>query len=131
MEQQDCAILKQSDDMLNKDFSQMNFHPKIVLIYALLSLKMSRVEFARFLIQKLKFCRLFARLTPVFLLKKRPSFAHRFTKASPSEEFFTRAKICTIDCGFFCVLQIFRQNVEQFMVSKNFYNLLCNFLEKK
>ena len=33
--------------------------------------------------------KLFARLMPVFLLKKRPSFARLFTKMSPSEELVT------------------------------------------
>ena len=42
-----------------------------------------------FLIHNLNFARLFARLTPVFLLKKRPSFARLFTKMSPSEELVT------------------------------------------
>ena len=90
MQQQDCAILKQSDDMLNKDFSQMNFHPKIVLIYALLSLQRRQSNLRAFLIQNLNFARIFALLTPVFLLKKkRPYFARLLQKMSPSEEFAT------------------------------------------
>ena len=42
-----------------------------------------------FVVENLNFARLFARLTPVFLLKKRPSFARLFTKMSPSEELVT------------------------------------------
>ena len=72
--------------MLNKDFSQMNFHPKIVLIYALLSLQRRESNLRAFLIQNLNFARLFARLTPVFLLKKS---ARLLQKMSPSEEFAT------------------------------------------
>ena len=53
---------------------------------------MLRVEFTRFLIHNLNFARLFARPTPVFLLKKRPSFARLFTKMSPSEELVTLVK---------------------------------------
>ena len=63
--------------------------PKIVLIYALLLLKCRESNFRVFLIHNLNFARLFARLTPVFLLKKRPSFARLFTKMSPSEELVT------------------------------------------
>ena len=36
----------------------------------------------------------FARLTPVFLPKKRPSFARLFTKMSPSEEVVT---LCLVE----------------------------------
>ena len=36
--------------------------------------------------ENLNFARLFACLTPVFLLKKRPPFAHLFVKMSASEE---------------------------------------------
>ena len=60
--------------------------PKIVLIYALLLLKCRESNLRAFLIHNLNFARLFARLTPVFLLNKRPSFARLFTKMSPSEE---------------------------------------------
>ena len=63
--------------------------PKIVLIYALLLLKCRESYLRAFLIHNLNFARLFARLTPVFLLKKRPSFARLFTKMSPSEELVT------------------------------------------
>ena len=63
--------------------------PKIVLIYALLLLKCRESYLRAFLIHNLNFARLFARLTPVFLLKKRPSFARLFTKMSPSEEVVT------------------------------------------
>ena len=47
----------------------MNFHPKIVLIYALLSLKRRESNLRAFLIQKLEFC-------PSF----RPSNARIFAK---------------------------------------------------
>ena len=57
-----------------------------MLIYALLLLKYREAYLRAFLIHDLNFARLFARLTPVFLLKKRPSFARLFTKMSPSEE---------------------------------------------
>jgi hypothetical protein len=57
--------------MLNKDFSQMNLHPKIVLIYALLSLKRRESNLRAFLLQKLEFC-------PSF----RPSNACIFAKKS-------------------------------------------------
>ena len=50
---------------------------------------MSRIGLCAFLIHDLNFARLFARLTPVFLLKRRPSFARLFTKMSPSEELVT------------------------------------------
>ena len=63
--------------------------PKIVLIYAVLLLKCRESNLRAFLIHNLNFARLFARLTPVFLLKKRPSFARLFTKMSPSEELVT------------------------------------------
>jgi len=69
--------------MLNENFSQMNFHPKIVLIYALLSLQRRESNLRAFLIQNLNFARLFARLTPVFLLKKAPVFRPSFTKNEP------------------------------------------------
>ena len=59
-----------SNDMLNKKFPQMNFHPNIVMIYALLSLKCRESNLRAFLYKNLNFARLFARLTPVFLLKK-------------------------------------------------------------
>ena len=39
-----------------------------------------------FFFDNLNFARLFACLTPVFLLKKRPPFAHLFVKMSASEE---------------------------------------------
>ena len=38
------------------------------------------------LLENLNFARLFACLTPVFLLEKRPPFAHLFVKMSTSEE---------------------------------------------
>ena len=60
-----------------------------MLIYALLLLKCRESYLRAFLIHNLNFARLFARLTPVFLLKKRPSFARLFTKMSPSEELVT------------------------------------------
>merc|ERR1719239_689815 len=63
--------------------------PKIVLIYALLLLKCRESYLCAFLIHNFNFARLFARLTPVFLLKKPPSFARLFTKMSPSEELVT------------------------------------------
>ena len=37
-------------------------------------------------VENLNFARLFACLTPVFLLKKHPPFAHLFVKMSESEE---------------------------------------------
>ena len=70
-----------SNDMLNKKFPQMNFHPNIVMIYALLSLKCRESNLRAFLILKLEFCpsfrpsnaRIFAkksaRLSPVFYQK--------------------------------------------------------------
>ena len=64
----------------------MDFHPKIVLIYALLSLQRRESNLRAFLIQNFNFARLFARLTPVFLLNKAPVF---YKKMSPSEEFAT------------------------------------------
>jgi len=64
-----------------------------VLIYALLLLKYREAYLRAFLIHDLNFARLFARLTPVFLLKKRPSFARLFTKMSPSEELVTLPNI--------------------------------------
>ena len=67
--------------------------PKIVLIYAVLLLKCRMSNLRAFLIHSLNFARLFARLTPVFLLKKRPSFARLFTKRSPSEELVTLHQI--------------------------------------
>ena len=42
--------------------------------------------FIHFFLENLNFARLFACLTPVFLLKKRPPFAHLFVKMSASEE---------------------------------------------
>ena len=67
--------------------------PKIVLIYALLLLKCRESNLRAFLIHNLNFARLCARLTPVFLLKKRPYFARLFTKMSPSEELVTLQRI--------------------------------------
>ena len=70
--------MKQSDDMLNKDFSQMNFHLKIVLIYALLLLKCRESNLSAFLIQKLEFClsnaRIFVKKVPV----SRPSVVEKY-----------------------------------------------------
>ena len=63
-----------------------------MLIYALLLLKCRKSNLRAFLIHNLNFARLFARLTPVFLLKKRPSVARPFTKMSPSEEVVTLGK---------------------------------------
>ena len=68
-----------------------------MLIYALLLLKCRESNLRAFLIHNLNFARLFARLTPVFLLKKRPSFARLFTKMSPSEELVTLERhLCSI-----------------------------------
>ena len=68
----------------------MNFHPNIVMIYALLSLKCRESNLRAFLYKNLNFARLFARLTPVFFAKKkRPSFARLLPKMSPSEELAT------------------------------------------
>ena len=69
----------------------MNFHPKIVLIYALLSLKRRESNLRAFLMQKLEFCHSF-----------RPSNAHIFAKKSarllpkmsPSEELATLLFYC-------------------------------------
>ena len=57
-----------------------------MLIYALLLLKCRESYLRAFLIHNLNFARLFARLTPVFLLKKS---ARLLQKMSPSEEFAT------------------------------------------
>ena len=62
----------------------MKFHPKIVLIYARCESNLRAFQY-----KNLNFARLFARLTPVFLLKKRPSFARLLPKMSPSEELAT------------------------------------------
>ena len=68
---------------LNKKFPQMNFHPNIVMIYALLSLKCRESNLRAFLYKNLNFARLFARLTPVFLLKNASVFRPSFTKNEP------------------------------------------------
>ena len=60
----------------------MNFHPKVVLIYALLSSKCHESNLRAFLIQKLEFCpsnaRIFAK-----------NSARLLPKMSPSEELAT------------------------------------------
>ena len=58
----------------------MDFHPKIVLINALLLLQRRESNLPAFLIQNLNFARIFARLTPVFLLKKNASLSPVFYK---------------------------------------------------
>jgi len=68
--------------------------PEIVLIYALLLLKCRESNLRAFLIPNLDFARLFARQSPVFLLKKRPSFARLFKKMSSSDEFVTLKVRC-------------------------------------
>ena len=50
--------------------------------------------------QNLSFDRLCACLTPVFLSKKRPSFARLFTKMSLSEELGTLASLTTTGVHF-------------------------------
>ena len=65
----------------------MNFHPKIVLIYALLSLKRRESNLRAFLLQKLEFCPSFRPSNACIFAKKKS--ARLFTKMSPSEEFFT------------------------------------------
>ena len=60
----------------------MNFHPKILLIYALLPLKRRELNLHAFLIQKLEFCPSNAR---IFAKKN----ARLLQKMSPSEELTT------------------------------------------
>ena len=69
-----------------KDFS-------LIFSYMVLSLgsvakkpNLHNFFFIHFFLENLNFARLFACLTPVFLLKKRPPFAHLFVKMSASEE---------------------------------------------
>ena len=69
-----------------KDFS-------LIFSYMVLSLgsvakkpNLHNFFFYSFFLENLNFARLFACLTPVFLLKKRPPFAHLFVKMSASEE---------------------------------------------
>jgi len=72
--------------MLNKKFPQMNFHPNIVMIYALLSLKCRESNLRAFLIQKLEFRPSFRPSNARIFAKKS---ARIFLKMSPSEELAT------------------------------------------
>ena len=64
-------------------YLKMNFHPRIMLIYAFLSLK-CRKSYLRAM--KTSICPSFC---PYFCLKKHPSFARLFLNMGPSEELGT------------------------------------------
>ena len=68
----------------------MNFHPKIVLIYALLSLKCRDSNLRAFLIHKHEFCPSFRPSNACIFPKKiRLSFTRLLIKMIPSKEFAT------------------------------------------
>ena len=83
--------------MLNKNFPQMNFHPKIVLIYALLSLKCRKSNLRAFLKQKLEFCPSFCPSNARIFAKKVPVFRPSFLKYGPVWRIgYTAQNVCRL-----------------------------------
>ena len=67
------------------------------------------------------YARLYARLTPVFLLKKCPSFARLFSNMGPSEEFGTLLRTCGANKPW---QSLYKKDSEKFMKYRNEYFLL-------